>query len=47
MGNMSIITGMTGRNRRVPHPEKSGGVVATWLNIYTYVGVGERGEVKI
>ena len=47
MNNIVKITGKTAQNRAVPYSDESGGVVATRLNIYTYAGVGDRGEVKI
>lgn len=47
MSNNSKITGKADQNWVVPYSDKSGGVVATWFNVYTYDGVGDRGEVKI
>ena len=46
MGNINKITGKTDQNWVVPYSDKSGGVVATRLNVYTYAGGGDRGEGK-
>lgn len=47
MSNINKITGKAEQNWVVPYSDKSGGVVATRFNVYTYAGVGDRGEVKI